>query len=175
MIAARKVISAMTAASLSLSGCAVSQKDFASSAYSLDDTAVCRNFLEDGSKITGIHNASVTGDELAYLSALENQVNRRELNHYKCEQLVKEQNEKIAKGILIGVVAIGAAALAAKSGGGGGGGTASNSDASGYAWDQFYDGYGNLTWRCRDKSNGRFANNYLCASEYKLDTTWPGK
>lgn len=174
MIAARKVISVAIAASLSLSGCAVSQRDFASSAYSLDDTTVCHNFLQDGSKISNLYNASVTGDELAYLGALETQVKHRELDQYKCEQLVKEQSEKVAAGILIGAAVIGAAALVAKSGGGGGG-TPSNSYATGYAWDQFYDQYGNLTWRCRDKSNGQFAYNHLCASEYKLDSAWPGK
>jgi hypothetical protein len=171
MDAARRAISIAAITSLCLSGCAASQRDFASSAYSLDDTKVCRNFLEDGSKISSGYSSSATGDEKAYLSALETQVNRRSLNQHKCETLVEQQNSKIVGGILIGAAAIGAAALVAKSRGGGGGAPY----ATGYAWDQFYDKNGNLTWRCRDKSNGRFAYNYQCASAYKTDATWPAK
>lgn len=76
--------------------------------------------------------------------------------------------------VLLGVAVIGGIAyLAAKSGGGGGSYPPSN-DYS-WRWDEFYDEWRNLTWRCRGVQTGEFADNYRCAGQLQVDTAWPGK
>jgi hypothetical protein len=42
-------------------------------------------------------------------------------------------------------------------------------------WDAFYDGYGNLLWRCRGIQSGQFANNSNCQYDYMDDDRWPNK
>ena len=42
-------------------------------------------------------------------------------------------------------------------------------------WDAFYDGYGNLLWRCRGIQSGQFANNSNCQYDYLDDDRWPNK
>jgi hypothetical protein len=79
-----------------------------------------------------------------------------------------------AQKMMIGLVILGAAATAAAASYGGGG-SPQNYNNTGYAWDAFYDQYYNLTWRCRDKSNGQFAYDYNCSTKVKVDTTWPSK
>lgn len=71
-------------------------------------------------------------------------------------------------GLVAGAVVVVAAMI-------GGAGDGYDYSDSGYAWDQFYSSYGILTWRCRDKSNGEFANNSNCSDKIKLDNTWPDK
>ena len=44
-----------------------------------------------------------------------------------------------------------------------------------YDWDAFYDQNYNLVWRCRGVQTGRFADNYKCAADLKIDTRWPNK
>ena len=56
-----------------------------------------------------------------------------------------------------------------------GAGSGYDYSGSGYAWDAFYDQYGNIQWRCRDKSNGEFAYDSNCSGLVKSDNTWPGK
>lgn len=43
-----------------------------------------------------------------------------------------------------------------------------------YAWDGFYDAYGNFVYRCREVESGKFAENYNCKG-YKNDNTWPSR
>jgi len=69
---------------------------------------------------------------------------------------------------VVGTVAV-VNAYAENGGGLGGGGDYS------WAWDQFYDQYYNLVWRCRGMQTGQFANDYQCASKIKSDFTWPQK
>lgn len=44
----------------------------------------------------------------------------------------------------------------------------------GVAWDQFYNQYYQLIWRCRDRATGRFVEDYYCAGKPMVDSTWPG-
>jgi hypothetical protein len=46
---------------------------------------------------------------------------------------------------------------------------------SDWDWDAFYDGYGNLLWRCRGIQSGQFANNSSCQYDYMDDDRWPNK
>ena len=47
-----------------------------------------------------------------------------------------------------------------------------------YHWDQFYNQYGLLIWRCRTDggpNSGQFALDSKCALKAKIDTRWPDK
>lgn len=44
-----------------------------------------------------------------------------------------------------------------------------------YDWDQFYNQYYRLVWRCRNVSNGQFAPDFKCAGKSKTDFRWPRK
>ena len=47
-----------------------------------------------------------------------------------------------------------------------------------YHWDQFYNEYGNLIWRCRTDggpNSGQFALDSKCATKPMIDIKWPGK
>lgn len=140
----------------------------------MDDLDVCRHYVADQDKLSSSYKSS-DAVESNYIRTLRQQVERRNLSTYRCQTLIDEANNKIAAGIMLGILAIGAGAAAANSSGYGNSYSNSYSGSYGYAWDQFYDGYGNLTWRCRDKSNGQFANDYSCSSAWKNDSTWPGK
>ncbi len=78
----------------------------------------------------------------------------------------------VAVGILV-VGAVAAAASAASSGGGGYTPATPVSDYS-WAWDQFQDQYGTVTWRCRGQQTGQFALDESCQYQFKSDATWPG-
>ncbi len=43
-----------------------------------------------------------------------------------------------------------------------------------WAWDNFQDEYGNLTWRCRGTNTRQFADNAKCSGEPMKDIRWPG-
>ncbi len=158
-------------------GCAANQQSFLANSYSMDDTKVCRNYVKDRDKLLASYAPS-DATEASYLTALDEQIERRKLTSLRCEQLVRQEDDRIAAGIMLGILAVGAVAIAAQSGGGGGGSSSYSgytNDSYGHAWDQFYDGSGNLTWRCRDKSSGQFAQAYQCYGEPKSDFTWPRK
>lgn len=143
-------------------GCAASHQDFASNGHTFSDTKVCRNYINDEAMLRQDYKAS-DNLESNYIYALKRQVDRRKLQSSKCEELIRRQNAKIAGS----VAAVTVAAAAIKYGG--------SSNQSGYAWDQFYDVNYNLTWRCRDKSNGQFAYNSSCSNQIKTDVKWPSK
>ena len=42
-------------------------------------------------------------------------------------------------------------------------------------WDQFYDQFGSLQWRCRGLQTGEFAIDSECAFKFKTDQRWPNK
>ncbi len=115
-------------------------------------------------------NETASSDELQglYLAKLLDEVNTRGLTLQTCQQLVKEEDNRIAAGIIIGA-AVATAIVVGTSGDGGGGGGAYD----GYAWDGFRDQYGNIVWRCRDKTNGQFAYDFNCGGMAKVDNTWP--
>ena len=51
---------------------------------------------------------------------------------------------------------------------------ASTTEDHSWAWDQFQDQYGTLTWRCRGIQTGQFGEDEKCRYQYKADTRWPG-
>jgi len=98
--------------------------------------------------------------------AAANLLVRRGASADKCQRLMAN-DRAIVTGIAIAGVAA-AAGAAAHNGYGGG-----YSPGFGTAWDQFYGPYG-VMWRCRDRSTGRFVDDYHCAGKPMHDGTWPG-
>ena len=44
-----------------------------------------------------------------------------------------------------------------------------------HSWDEFNNGYGGTTWRCRGVDNGQFVDNCNCKNFLKVDKRWKGK
>ena len=44
-----------------------------------------------------------------------------------------------------------------------------------HSWDEFNNGYGGTTWRCRGVDNGQFVDNCNCKNFLKVDKRWTGK
>lgn len=97
---------------------------------------------------------------------------KRGANPEKCVRLI-QSDKNLATGIAISAGAVAAGAVIANNGGYGGGYYPQTSPY-GVAWDQFYNQYNQLIWRCRDKATGRFVDDYHCAAIPKADSTWRG-
>lgn len=85
-----------------------------------------------------------------------------------------EHKENWKKAAAVGVVALALVAIA-KGGGGSGGGQnyGANTVDTGWAWDGFYSN-GLYQWACRGVQTGRFAEEWHCAGQTKVDSYWPG-
>jgi len=146
----------------SLAACTATPETFYADKKSIDDLVLCRT-LESADKGT---NYSFRNDVLAELES-------RSLDRPKCQKKISEQMD-VAVGVVVGAVLLGAAAAAA-----GGGAPAAPASSFGtdydHDWDQFYNQYGQLTWRCRGVQTGQFANSYNCLGDAKVDSRWPGK
>lgn len=94
---------------------------------------------------------------------------RRGATASKCAKLIEADSAMFATAAVVAGTAL-AAGVASS----GGGGYYPTYGSYGVAWDQFYDAYNNLTWRCRDKSNGQFVYDYYCSGKSMVDSTWPG-
>lgn len=153
---------AILIAALSLSACATSPKTFYADPTNPDDTSLCRAAFDPQS----------TPD---FRKDVEDELVRRGMSGEKCRSKISMQNGVLVAAAVIGT---GAAVVAACRNGCSGGGGYSPSYVSmgayGYAWDEFYDEYGQLTWRCRDRANGEFADNWHCPGP-QVDSTWPSK
>ncbi|NRP46014.1 hypothetical protein XMD543_000020 [Marinobacterium sp. xm-d-543] len=160
-------------AALVTTGCASTRGNFVKNSYKLDKLDFCQNYVKDYSALQKYKaNAYSVKDskDRNYFRVLEREVDRRNVSYGECKAVVKEHEDDVAKGILAAAALIAITAAVANSSGGGGYGSSTS-----YEWDEFYDAYGNLTWRCRDTSNGQFAYDYNCAGSLKTDSTWPGK
>ena len=168
-----------------LTACAASREAVVKNGYMLDGLKICRNVIKDRELVEKYSVPVMTGDigavpskaedeEREYAHALQQQMTVRRLSFASCENMVDEQNSKIAAGIALGILAVGAAAAAANNYNNGYN-NYSPTYASGYAWDQFYGSNGYLQWRCRSTSSGQFSNDYNCAGRPKFDSTWPAK
>lgn len=111
-----------------------------------------------------------TNPDQAYRTEVAKLLVRRGASAEKCTKLVTADND-VATAIAIGGAAAAAGAMAANNGYGGGGYYPQN---YGVAWDQFYNQYYQLIWRCRDRATGRFVYDSHCSSKPMNDFTWPG-
>jgi hypothetical protein len=127
-------------------------------------TSLCRAYLDQQ-----------LSDQYRY--DIQSELIRRSVDPAECQAKVMGENVALAT---IGAVAVGiGVAAACQDGcpavGGGGYSPSPNTYKTGYAWDQFYDEYRQLIWRCRDRSNGQFAYDYHCAGKVQFDSEWPSK
>lgn len=139
-----------------LSSCAVTQSRFYQNPTTVSDAALCRAYLNE----TGYSQ---------YVSDLIDEVYRRGLSNAQCQEKVNEEANNIG-GAIVAAALIGLVVAAAAQSGGGYPYSSSGSD-----WDQFYNQYGQLTFRCREIDTGQFTEHYNCASKIKDDDRWPGK
>lgn len=128
---------------------------------------------------TWLYLASRWGDRnaIAMLTTLGKPIPQPDLlNQQIREQQAQQKREQEKFNRVIGaVLAIGAAAAFGTAPYyGSTGGSASYTDSD-WAWDAFYDEWGNLQWRCRGIQTGQFAEDYECLYDAKNDTTWPNK
>lgn len=109
-----------------------------------------------------------THPDQAYRAEVAKHLVKRGATVEKCNRLIAADNSIAASIAVAGAaVAVGAAANS-------GGGYYPSSPAYGVAWDQFYNEYGQVMWRCRDRSNGRFVYDTYCGGLPMVDSTWPG-
>jgi hypothetical protein len=90
----------------------------------------------------------------------------------QCKSIVERQNTAIAAAAVVGVAVAACASSSSCRDGFGGSGSYGYSPV---AWDQFYNEYSQLIWRCRETNTGRFADDYRCATKPKIDSRWPNK
>lgn len=123
--------------------------------------------------LTWLHLASRLGnsDAIEMLATLGEPIPQPDLlNQQLREQQAQQKREQEKFNRALGaVLAVGAAAYSGSTGG-----SASYTDSD-WAWDAFYDEWGNLQWRCRGIQTGQFAEDYECLYDAKNDTTWPNK
>lgn len=152
----RIAITALCAA-LALSGCATSKSDFYSNPQASNTWSLCRALVE----------AQKAGDA-AYTRDLTQILATRDMTTGDCHT----RNTVVEIGAVVVVVAtIAAAILAAGRNGGGGGGGQSDYD---WSWDAFMAQNGQMTWACRGRQTGQFAEQWRCSGKPMNDYAWPG-
>lgn len=142
-----------------LVGCASTPTSFYKNRAAVGNTALCKTVRSGNAA----KDPAFRGDVIAELE-------RRGLTPNECDRLIRKQQAAIAAAILAGAVV----AIAAEGGGGGGGGGSYVADYQ-WEWDEFYDQYGNLIWRCRGVQTGQFAEDSRCGYKVKSDWKWPSK
>lgn len=153
----RLQVAAMVVAVCS-AGCKTTPDNFYANRAAEDETSLCRAYLKT--------------NNFTFQRDLATKLLQRGIDPAACKGMVRSQDAALALGILaVGVTTV-AAASAANSGASnswGGSGTA-------YAdWDEFYNEYGQLTWRCREIWTGQFTEDQHCRYLPLLDDRWPSK
>lgn len=146
-------------ASLALVACSTSPQTFYADSSRVSDTSLCRTYSET--------------EDPNFKADTRTELDQRGISDRECDQLIVAQN--IAIGVTAAVaVGVTAAALCnnggCSGGGGGGGGSYQYAD-----WDQFFDQYRILIWRCREVATGRFTEDENCQFYAKIDDRWPHK
>src|SRR5690606_21767936 len=101
--------------------------------------------------------------------SLKRELESRGYSLLDCKKIMDDRHSAIAIGAILG-----AALIAVSQSGGGGSGYAPVSDYD-YAWDQYYNQYGQLVWACRGKQTGQFSYLENCRYKPANDYTWPSK
>lgn len=144
-----------------LCGCAVSSATFYKSRSTVSDLQLCRTV-----------NSSAAKAEPQFRQDVARELVARGYTRELCQQLIDQENAKIAS-------ALGAAATVAASSYAAGSGYNSGynpvpTDYS-WEWDEFYNEYYQLIWRCRGVQTGQFAEDSRCQWKSKTDWKWPSK
>ncbi|MER8961109.1 hypothetical protein [Mesorhizobium sp. M0701] len=155
-----KIGALIASAALCVSGCSTGAVVSDSDLTAMNTVALC-------------HVLASSTDE-QYRSRVSALLVRRRATAEKCTRLVQTDNA-VATGIA--VAAVGGAAVGVAANNGYGGGTYYRPPPPqiyGVAWDQFYGQNYSVIWRCRDRSTGRFVDDYYCAGLPMVDSAWPG-
>jgi hypothetical protein len=149
---------------LATAGCAVSSERFYSDRGSFGAVSLCRT-----------HKSALERGQYQLARDVENELRGR-LNKelHQCEKIISDSNAAIAAGVVAAALVV-AAASSDSAGSSGGGNTTTASSDYDWDWDEFYDQYGTLIWRCRGIQTARFAEDYKCAGDWKTDVRWPSK
>lgn len=136
-------------------------------------TTTQSSFYKDPDKqtVTNLCRAWAKTQDPKFARDLQNELRSRGVTSpQECQKRINVENA-----IITGIAVAGAAvAIGAAAQNGYGGSGYSGYDSYGVAWDQFYNQYYQLIWRCRSRSNGQFVDDYYCAGKPKTDFTWPG-
>jgi hypothetical protein len=87
----------------------------------------------------------------------------------------QNNNEFSVGNTLLTILGVAATAALAASGGGYTGNSYYAPTDYDWAWDQYYNQYGQLVWSCRGKQTGQFAEFDRCQYKPANDFTWPTK
>lgn len=148
----QKVVSLLGAALL-LAGCTTNQAPLDENFAEKDTLTLCRMVFQA--------TDPARREKIAAL------IIRRGGTAERCQKLIAN-DQAVWTGIAVAGVAAAAGAAASN------GGYYAPVSYGGVAWDQFYNQYYQLIWRCRDRSTGRFVEDYYCAGKPMVDSTWPG-
>jgi len=152
-----------------LTGCAASSASFYKSPSAVSDVQLCRTV-----------NSSAAKADPKFRQDVARELVSRGYDRDLCQRLIALENAKIADalGAVAGAAAAGYAAGTGSEYGGYGNGYGGYkpvvADYS-WEWDQFYNEYYQLVWRCRGVQTGQFADDLRCQWRVKTDRTWPSK
>jgi hypothetical protein len=145
-----------------VSGCAVTPEQFYSQRGSLSTVTLCRTY-----------QSALQNSQWQLARDVETELGSRlGVQASQCQKIINENEMAIIGGVLVA-----AAVVVAASEGGGTAAPATRSQAadSDWDWDQFYNEYGVLVWRCRGIQTGQFADTSNCTYDAMTDYRWPGK
>jgi hypothetical protein len=146
-----------------LSGCAVTPEQFYSQRSSLSAVTLCRTY-----------QSAVQSSQWQLARDIETELGSRlGVQASQCSKVISDNEMAILGGVLIAAAVV----AAASEGGGAAAPPVTSSQISDYDWDwdQFYNEYGVLVWRCRGIQTGQFAENSNCAYDAMTDHRWPTK
>ena len=146
-----------------LVGCAVTPEQFYSQRGSLSGVTLCRTY-----------QSAVQSSQWQLARDIETELGSRlGVQASQCSKVISDNELAILGGVLIAAAVVAAASEA----GGAAAPPNTSSQISDYDWDwdQFYNEYGVLVWRCRGVQSGRFAENTNCTYDSMTDYRWPGK
>lgn len=151
----RRLASALISACVALGGCAATKNEFYNKKEQIGDWSICQTFAA----------ANESGDH-AYINDVYSEIAKRGMTIEGCRNRNMAATATAVVGIAAGVAAIVFSASR-------GGGNYIPTDVD-WAWDQFTGQYGGLTWACRGRQTGQFAENWRCNGKAMNDFTWPG-
>jgi hypothetical protein len=166
MLVPRKSVAAALLVSM-LVGCAMSPAQFQQDRYTVGDARLCKTL-----------KSAESSTDWQFMGDVQDEVKRRGLDAYQCEQIVRNQALAIGAGVLVATAVVAAARS------GGGGGAVAVGGGAGYAglnydydweWDQYYGAGYALVWSCRGVQTGQFAEPYRCNGKMQTDWKWPAK
>lgn len=146
---------------LAVSGCTTTKEDFQKNPGAQSNASLCRAYLK--------------ASDPDFFVGITRELAGRGIHPSQCKSIVERQNTAIAAAAIVGVAVAACASSSDCRGGFSGSGGYGGYGYSDVAWDQFYNEYYQLTWRCREIATGRFTYDYRCAGKVKSDYRWPSK